>query len=137
MKASFISAIIAMGIATLAVAQENFGQFKSSPKLEFVDEGPGKGRDMRLLEDLTYIDPGGGEWTAKKGFQTDGASIPQVFWSFVGGPFEGAYRDAAVIHDWYCDKKNRRWQDVHRIFYYASRAAGVGEFKSKILYAAV
>lgn len=139
MRATFLSAIIVIEIVTLesAEAQEEFGRFTSSPKLEFVDEGPGKGRDMRLLEDLTYIDPSGGDWTAQKGFQTDGASIPQVFWSFVGGPFDGPYRNAAIIHDWFCDKKDRRWQDVHRIFYYASRAAGVQQVKAKILYAAV
>ncbi|KRR15994.1 hypothetical protein CQ12_29020 [Bradyrhizobium jicamae] len=137
MKAKLLLAIFTIGVGTLAIAQENFGRFENSPKLEFVVEGPGKGRDMRLLEDFTYIDPGGGEWTAKKEFQTNGASIPQVFWSFVGGPFDGPYRSAAIIHDWFCDKKDRRWQDVHRVFYYASRAAGVGEIKAKILYAAV
>ena len=139
MRAIYLAPIFVMGIAMFGVteAQENFGRFTTSPKLEFIDEGPGKGRDMRLLEDLTYIDPSGGAWTARKGFQTDGASIPQVFWSFVGGPFDGPYRNAAVIHDWYCDKMDKRWQDVHRIFYYASRAAGVGQIKAKILYAAV
>jgi Protein of unknown function (DUF1353) len=138
-RAIYLAPIRVMGLAIFGAteAQENFGRFTTSPKLEFVDEGPGKGRDMRLLEDLTYIDPSGGDWTARKGFQTDGASIPQVFWSFVGGPFDGAYRNAAVVHDWYCDKKDKRWQDVHRIFYYASRAAGVGPIKAKILYAAV
>lgn len=139
MRARFAIALIAIGLAGSgkAEAQDNFGQFTTSPKLEFVDSGPGKGRDMRLLEDLTYIDPSGGTWTAQKGFLTDGASIPQVFWSIVGGPFDGPYRNAAIIHDWYCDKKGKRWQDVHRIFYYASRAAGVGDIKAKILYAAV
>jgi hypothetical protein len=137
MKAILVLAVLMTGIGAFAAAQENFGSFESSPKLEFVDNGPGKGRDMKLLEDLTYVDPSGGKWTARKGFETDGASIPQVFWSFVGGPFDGAYRNAAVIHDWYCDKKDMRWQDVHRVFYYASRAAGVGEIKAKILYAAV
>jgi hypothetical protein len=139
MKPTSISAItlLAIAIATHAIAQEPFGRFDGSPKVEFVDKGPGKGRDMRLLKDFTYTDSGGSQWTAQKGYQTDGASIPPVFWSIVGGPFEGDYRKAAVIHDWYCHQKNRPWQDVHRIFYYGSRAEGVGEIKSKILYAAV
>lgn len=140
MKPDFISAImvlLATTIVTPAIAEEQFGRFDGSPKVEFVDKGPGKGRDMRLLEDFTYTDSGGSQWTAKKGYETDGASIPWVFWSIVGGPFEGDYRKAAVIHDWYCHQKSRPWQDVHRIFYYASRAEGVGEIKSKILYAAV
>lgn len=34
-----------------------------------------------------------------KGFITDFASIPRVLWSAVGGPAEGKYRKAAVVHD--------------------------------------
>lgn len=92
---------------------------------------------MRLLEPFAYFDPSGKRWEAPVGYVTDGASIPQGFWSLVGGPFEGAYREAAVIHDVYCDTKAEPWRDVHRIFYYANRAAGVSEVKSKILYTAV
>jgi Protein of unknown function (DUF1353) len=35
-----------------------------------------------------------------------GASIPQVFWSIIGGPFEDKYREASVIHDYYCEQKS-------------------------------
>lgn len=35
-----------------------------------------------------------------KGFISDGASVPQVFWS-IYPPF-GRYLEAAVVHDWYC-----------------------------------
>src|ERR1035441_4686270 len=45
------------------------------------------------------IDPDGLEWKAPKGLVTDGASIPQIAWTPVGGPFEGLYRLAAVVHD--------------------------------------
>jgi hypothetical protein len=55
------------------------------------------GREMRLLRSVTYTDPAGVAWNAPEGFVTDGASIPRVFWSIVGGPFEGPYRSAAVI----------------------------------------
>ena len=103
-------------------------------ELEFREHGPGK---MELLKPFAYIDPGSRRWEAKQGYVTDGASIPQVFWSVVGSPFTGEYLRAAVIHDWYCDAKTERWQDVHRTFYHASLRAGVGEVKAAILYAAV
>jgi len=45
--------------------------------------------------------------------------------------------EATVIHDVYCETKSEPWRDVHRNFYYANRAAGVSEGKSKILYGAV
>lgn len=120
----------------LLAQQINVGHFEGTVQAEWVRSG-GQDRNMKLLKDFTYVDPKGKKWTAKKGFETDGASIPKVFWSIVGGPFEGGYREAAVIHDWYCDTKTEPWKDVHRIFYYASMAAGVSEKKAKILYAGV
>lgn len=34
------------------------------------------------------------------GFVTDFASIPRVLWNLVGGPADGKYRLAAVVHDY-------------------------------------
>jgi hypothetical protein len=134
--ATFLVALFSTGFAK----KMDFGRFLGSVRVEWVRSQPpstGQDRYMRLLEDFTYIDPRGKAWTARKGYATDGASIPKAFWSIVGGPFEGGYREAAVIHDWYCDSKTEPWKDVHRIFYYACRAAGVSDKKAKTLYAAV
>jgi hypothetical protein len=111
----------------------NYGSFVGDVEVRWCKDG----RNMELLKDFSYIDPVGKKWTATKGYKTDGASIPQVFWSIVGGPFEGPYREAAVIHDMYCDIKTEPWVDVHRIFYYANRAAGVPDTKAKLLYTGV
>jgi hypothetical protein len=95
------------------------------------------GRDMVLLVNFVYIDPKGQLWGAPAGSKTDGASIPQAFWSIIGGPFEGKYREAAVIHDVACDQRSRSWKDVHYAFYTAMRCSGVDEMKAKIMYYAV
>src|SRR4051812_36581695 len=50
------------------------------------------GRNMRLLEPFEYVEPSGRRWPVPSGVVVDGASIPQVFWSVIGGPFEGLYR---------------------------------------------
>jgi hypothetical protein len=97
----------------------------------------GKARDMRLLDDVKYIAPDKTEWIAKAGEKIDGASIPKTFWSILGGPYEGAYRDASVLHDVECDRREKPWQDVHYMFYTAMRSAGVSERQAKIMYAAV
>ena len=39
-------------------------------------------------------------WTVPEGFQTDGASIPRLFWCAVGHPFSPKMQDAAVLHDY-------------------------------------
>jgi hypothetical protein len=67
----------------------------------------------------------------------DGASIPQLFWSVIGGPFEGNYLKASIIHDYYCDTKTRTAHDTHRNFYYGMRANGVGVVRAKLMYWAV
>jgi hypothetical protein len=71
------------------------------------------------------------------GAEIDGASIPKVFWSIVGGPYTGLYRNASVIHDYYCDVRTRPWKEVHRMFYDAMLASGVDKMKAKLMYLAV
>ncbi len=114
----------------------DFGRFENSTKVEFIRGAPNE-RRVRLLEELRYVDPSGQTWIAPKDYVSDGASIPRAFWTVVGGPLDGPYREAAIIHDAYCDSKSEPHQDVHRIFYYANRAVGVSKRKSKILYTAV
>lgn len=92
---------------------------------------------MRLLKSLAYIDPIEVEWIAPKGWVVDGASIPKFAWSIIGGPFEGKYRDASVIHDVACDQKIRPWEDVHEVFHFAMLCSGVTPLKAHIMYAAV
>jgi hypothetical protein len=104
---------------------------------KIVAEWMADGRQMRLLEDFAYIDPSGRRWVAPKGSVIDGASIPRFAWSFIGGPFEGAYRNASVIHDVACVERKLAWQDVHLAFYTAMRAADVSQAKAKIMYGAV
>src|SRR5229473_500744 len=65
------------------------------------------------------------------------ASIPRAFWSVIGGPLEGQYRNASVFHDVACDQKSQPWKTVHRMFYNAMRWSGVYEIKAKIMYYAV
>ena len=62
--------------------------------------------------------------------------MPSALWALYP-PFTGNYRSAAVIHDFYCDNKERSWQDTHMVFYFAMRAAHVDEKTAKIMYVAV
>lgn len=95
------------------------------------------GRRMTLAEPFQFIDRRDRKWSVPRGVAVDGASIPQVFWSVIGGPFEGRYRNASVIHDYYCDTKSRRWQDVHQVFYEAMLSSGVKASTAYLMYKAV
>lgn len=138
----FIGLIVGLAIAYLTyhflykpfvLNEAQWGSFPFSAKSEWLNDG----RDMKLLEDFTYIDPNQKVWTAPKNSIVNGASIPRAFWTIVGGPYEGKYRNASIVHDVACELKNERSVDVHRMFYNACRCNGVPEKQAKILYLAV
>lgn len=51
-----------------------------------------------------YFDREGSPWSVsvERGFLTDGASVPRVFWNII--PPWGAYGQAAVLHDALCER---------------------------------
>ena len=97
----------------------------------------GDDRNMQLLADFAYVDQHGRRWDARKGSVVNGASIPGVLWSSVGSPYTGDYRRATVLHDVACDEKKAGHEDVHRMFYNAMRADGVGWTRGNMMYQAV
>jgi len=95
------------------------------------------GRSMTLLSELRYTDPDGVVWIAPTGSQVDGASIPRSLWSLMGGPFEGKYRNASVLHDVSYDQHNKPWQVCDRMFYNAMRCSGVSAVEAGTMYYAL
>ena len=95
------------------------------------------GRTMTLLTELRYTDPHGEVWVAPIGSVVDGASIPRYLWSVMGGPFEGKYRNASVLHDVAYGEHNRPWWDCDRMFYNAMRCSGVSVGEAKTMYYAL
>lgn len=129
-----LATCLALATPLVSSAPADFGGFSADPVLSWDPDG----RTMVIVDDFTYTDPNSNRWAATKGSKVDGASIPQIFWSLIGGPFEGQYRNASIVHDTECTKPYKhRWQDVHRMFYNASRAGGVGWLKAKVMFAAV
>lgn len=118
-----------------------FGSFSGYPKVELIDPPP----DIRLLDDLEFTSKAGEVWLAPKSYVSNGASIPRFAWLHIGGPLSGAYRDASIIHDYYCqnyttywnEDYKRDWKSVHRAFYFAMRARGVNRAKAQAMYWAV
>src|SRR4029077_5508485 len=95
------------------------------------------GRNMTLISELRYTDPNGMVWIAPAGSVVDGASIPRSLWSIMGGPFEGKYRNASILHDVAYDEHNRPWQDCDRMFYNAMRCKRVNSVEAKTMYYAL
>ncbi len=110
-----------------------FGEYFGRLLLEPLPDG----RRMRLAEVFGFIDVNKKRWPVPQNAIVDGASIPKVLWSVLGGPFEGKYRDASVVHDYYCSVRIEAWQAVHRVFYDAMIASGVSQSRAKLMYSAV
>jgi Protein of unknown function (DUF1353) len=127
--------------AALFIAQascdRHTGSWGSYPDGNVKAEWLPDGRSMKLLETIHYIDANGVTWTAPKDAVVDGASIPQEFWTFIGGPFEGKYRNASVFHDVACNERKHRWEDVHHMFYDGMRCSGVEDAQAKTMFWAV
>ena len=130
----FITAtIFLLTTGTFLTKAEEFGEFSGAPVVQL----GGDGRTVTLMEDLSFTDPHDRVWLVKKGTIVDGASIPRQFWSVIGGPFEGQYRDASIVHDHFCQRRAHDADLVHNTFYLGMRARGVGESKAWVMYKAV
>lgn len=119
--------------SAMPVAARSFGQFLG----KVVTEWDVDGRSMTLREDFRYVDPRDKVWIAEAGTVINGASIPRALWTAIGGPFEGEYRLASVVHDAHCVKRSEPWRSVHRMFLEACLCAGVRRPKADAMYFAV
>ncbi|MEQ1949487.1 MAG: DUF1353 domain-containing protein [Bryobacteraceae bacterium] len=139
-KPAGIATLFATALVLISCGSKDppFGHYDGKVTATWVE-----GRNMVLTEDFTYVDGSGTRWDAPRGSTIDGASIPRAFWTVIGGPFEGSYRYASVIHDVYCVRGEqhlpgaRPWQKVHRMFYDAMRCSGVPDSKALVMYGAV
>ncbi len=131
----FAVALLAVhAFVTQAWQAEAAGRFSGTLAYQSV---PGKERVVSLLSPFSFISKSGEIWSVPTGAEVDGASIPPALWSIIGGPFTGKYREASVVHDYYCDVRSRPWEQTHRMFYDAMMANGVDPAQATIMYSAV
>jgi endonuclease G len=115
-------------------ALESFGSYTGlPPRIILLADG----RNATLIDPIAYHAADTVDWPVPANAALNGASIPQAFWSLIGGPFEGKYRDASIVHDYYCDHPAHSWQDTARMFYAAMRCSEVGIVEAKIMFYAV
>jgi hypothetical protein len=119
--------------AQSGLAGTKWGYYNGEPVTKWNSDG----RTMTLLTELRYTDPQGVVWVAPIGSVVDGASIPRYLWSVMGGPFEGKYRNASVLHDVAYGEHNRPSWDCDRMFYNAMRCSGVSVGEAKTMYYAL
>lgn len=95
------------------------------------------GRNMTVVDKFSYTDWEGHTLVALPGFVSDGATIPRVAWTVLGGPWDGKYRKAAVIHDVGCVSHKYSWKITDRLFYEAMLDSEVEKPVALTMYYAV
>lgn len=95
-----------------------------------------KYKRWKTEQDLCYYTKDENTVTVPKGFVTDGASIPQIFWSLIGSPF-GKYCNAAIVHDYlyFIVEGTRKRADY--VFYEAMTFLEVSFWRRKTMWLAV
>jgi hypothetical protein len=86
---------------------------------------PLKGDKYLLLEELHYKDV-----VVPKGYKTNGADIPRIFWS-IYPPNRSDFLPAVIIHDYLCDKGEYKKGDDY--FESCLIELGVKEFDRTVL----
>jgi hypothetical protein len=94
-------------------------------------------QQMKTLLDFGFLDANGRNWPVPSGTSVDGASIPKGLWSWIGGLWEGKYREACIVHDYHCATRSTDWQSVRRMFYHAMLASGITQLFAKLVFAGV
>lgn len=126
------AAILCLTLLPIPVSAEAAGQFIGDLNLLQLSDG----ETFEVRSRFVYVDASGQRWPVPQGSRTDCASVPRAAWS-IFPPCRGKHLKAAVVHDYYCDTRRKPWNAVHRMFYDALRAAGVGDLAAKTMYAAV
>lgn len=114
--------------------------FKGSVVTEWLVHPNKPDRNMKLLQDFSFVDEKGTVWTAPAGYEPNGANIPRPLWSFIGSPFYGDFRRASVVHDYFCEDERKFDYDsdeVHDIFLQGMREDGVPLWKARLMDAGV
>lgn len=91
--------------------------------------------ELWVVTEDTIVELDGFSILIKKGFKTDLASIPRIFWS-IYPPF-GKYQDAAICHDWLLDNTDLPKRTIDLLFYKKMKSDGVGIFNRFIFYSFV
>lgn len=76
-------------------------------------------------------------WTVPVGYSSDAGSIPKWAQKFIGEPLEGDTLRAVLVHDVYCDSKERSQKHTHRVFKEIMKLDGVNAITRRLMHIAV
>lgn len=108
------------------------GGFEGKVVVEWVDAPFAS--SLRLVEDFGYREPEGKLWVASRGQVLEGKGLPPLLRDYVGQPFDGAFRKAALVYDAAVQKMVEPWERAQHMFFEAAVSEGVAPADAKIMY---
>lgn len=95
------------------------------------------GRRFRLVRNFSVVLQDGRTITVPRGFETDFASVPRLFWRLL--PSSGEYNEAAVVHDFLyrCMTYTYTRKEADKVFLELMKRSGVSVIKRRLMYAGV
>jgi hypothetical protein len=91
---------------------------------------------LHLIEDWCFYIDDKPVWIPA-GYEYDGASIPRIFWSIIGSPFEPRLQAAALAHDWIYLTHIYSRALADEVIYQLTIRSKVNTVKAHIIWAAV
>lgn len=91
---------------------------------------------IKTLVEIPFVFQGQ-TFTVPKGFVSDGASIPQMFWGLIAPCIDGRTVRAAIIHDWLYSTAILSRKQADQIFLQFLLADGFTTWKAYTCYYAV
>ena len=130
--AFLVSALAIAGApATWADGTEQ-GRFEGRIVVERFDEGfvP----SVRVVEDFGFRQAKGKFWKVGRGEVFEGKGMPPLLCDLLGSPYEGSFRDAAMVYESATQRRTETWDEAQRMFFEAAVAEGVAPRDAKMMY---
>ena len=115
------------------MSEHEFGRYTG----KLILDPSGGSQQAKTTLEFGFLDRNGRHWPVPSGTSVGAASIPRALRSLLGDWRQGMYREAIVVHDYYCAARSTDWPEVYRIFYQAMLVSGVPMRRAKLVYAGV
>jgi hypothetical protein len=108
------------------------GSFEGSVIVEWLDDP--YVLKMRMVEELAFHQAGGKSWVVPVNAVVDGRSMPRLFVSLTGRPFNSAFRKTTLVYDYAAKSKQHSWDEAQSMFYEGALTEGVVPVEAKVIY---
>ena len=112
--------------------QVTSGSFEGNVIVEWLDDP--YVLKMRLTRDFAFRQADGKTWLVPADAIVDGRSMPRLFVSLTGRPFNSAFRKTTLVYDYAAKAKRRSWDEAQAMFYEGALSEGIVPVEAKVIY---